>query len=182
MKLFSLIVILLTTFPAAINAQTVTLEKAREIYFGMSVEKCNSLKLAELFGNNKPITPLLTAYKGAASAAAPECLANPASKISWFRKGKTLLDEAVVSDPTNFEIRFLRFATQDKSPGFLGYNENLNEDKNFLIKNLSKGQSLIKDDKVFSMMASFLAKSRNLNHLEKKIVIEYSNNIKEQLK
>lgn len=178
MKLFSLIVILLTTFPAAINAQTVTLEKAREIYFGMSVEKCNSLKLAELFGNSKPSTPILTAYKGAAAAAAPECVTNPATKISWFRKGKALLDDAIKNDPTNFEIRFLRFATQDKSPGFLGYNDNLNEDKNFLIKNLSKGRSLVKDDRVFRMMAGFLEKSKNLNQLEKKTVIEYSNNIK----
>ena len=178
MKLFRLIVIILTTLPAVANAQAVTIDQARKMYFSMSVEKCNSLKLAELFGNNKPVTPLLIAYKGAASAAAPECVSNPSAKISWFRKGKALLDEAIVSDPANFEIRFLRFATQDKSPGFLGYNDNLNEDKNFLIKNLSNGRSLIKDDKVFSMITGFLAKSRNLNHLEKKIVIEYSNNIK----
>lgn len=178
MKLFRLVFLLLITVPAAIHAQPVTLDKARALYFSMSAEKCNSLKLAELFEKSKPGLPVLRAYNGAASAAAPECITNPATKISWFRKGRTLLDEAVLSDPSNFEIRFLRFATQDKAPGFLGYNDNLKEDKIYLINNLSKGRSLVKDDNVFRMMTGFLQQSKNLNQIEKKIVIDYSSNLK----
>lgn len=89
-----------------------------------------------------------------------------------------MLDEAVESDPSNFEIRFLRFATQDKAPGFLGYNDNLDEDKSFLISNLSKGRSIIKDDKVFREITGFLQKSGNLDQKERKIVNDYLNNLK----
>lgn len=177
MKLLRLIFLLILTLPAAIHAQPVTLEKARALYFSMSTEKCNSLKLAELFEKNKPGLPVLKAYNGAASAAAPECVTNPATKISWFRKGKTLLDNAAAADPSNFEIRFLRFATQDKAPGFLGYNDNLEEDKKYLISNLSKGRGIVKDDQVFRMMTGFLLKSKSLNQTEKKIVNDYSSNL-----
>jgi len=177
MKLLRLIFLLILTLPAAIHAQPVTLEKARALYFSMSTEKCNSLKLAELFEKNKPGLPVLKAYNGAASAAAPECVTNPATKISWFRKGKTLLDDAAATDPSNYEIRFLRFATQDKAPGFLGYNDNLEEDKEYLISNLSKGRGIIKDDQVFRMMTGFLLKSKSLNQTEKKIVNDYSSNL-----
>lgn len=178
MKLFRLVFLLSITIPAAIQAQPVTLEKARALYFSMSTEKCNSLKLAEMFEKNEPGLPVLRAYNGAASAAAPECVTNPATKISWFRKGKTLLDDAAAADPSNYEIRFLRFATQDKAPGFLGYNDNLDEDKKYLISNLSKGRGFIKDDKVFRMITGFLLKSKSLNQTEKKIVNDYSSNLK----
>lgn len=178
MNRFRLLFMFLMLVPAILIAQPVTLEKARQLYFSMSGENCNSLKLAELFDKNKPGQSLLKAYNGAAAAAAPECVANPATKISWFRKGKTMLDEAVESDPSNFEIRFLRFATQDKAPGFLGYNDNLDEDKSFLISNLSKGRSIIKDDKVFREITGFLQKSGNLDQKERKIVNDYLNNLK----
>lgn len=178
MKNRRLIFTLLLLVPAMLIAQPVSLEKARQLYFSMSAENCNSLKLADMLEKNKPGQPLLKAYNGAAAAAAPECVVNPVSKISWFRKGKQMLDEAVDSDPSNFEIRFLRFATQDKAPGFLGYNDNLDEDKNYMLSNLPKGRSAIKDDKVFKEIAGFLQKSGNLDQKEKKIVNDYLNNLK----
>jgi hypothetical protein len=58
---------------------------------------------------------------------------NPLSKYSNFNKGKKLLENAVKRDPKNLEIRFMRYICQEKTPSFLGYKENLEEDKKFIL-------------------------------------------------
>lgn len=59
---------------------------------------------------------------------------NPFKKMSYFNVGKNDLDEAVKADPKNLEIRLMRLITQEKTPRFLGYTENITEDRNLLIK------------------------------------------------
>ncbi len=58
---------------------------------------------------------------------------NPMKQFSYFKKGKNALDNAAKRDPKNLEIRFLRFMTQERAPGFLGYNKNLQADKTFIL-------------------------------------------------
>ena len=59
---------------------------------------------------------------------------NPFKKISYFNEGKKNLEYAVKSDPKNLEIRLMRLITQEKAPKFLGYTDNIWEDRNFLTK------------------------------------------------
>lgn len=63
---------------------------------------------------------------------------NPIKKMSFFNKGKQLLEEAVKLDANNLEIRFLRYISQMKTPKILGYYHHLEEDEKFLKKNYSK--------------------------------------------
>ncbi len=151
-------------------AQTAWQNKVRESYFGLDGTDCNSLKLAEYFEEHPPKDAVMTAYYGASSAAAPQCLFSPASKISYFRRGKQLLAKAVNQQPDNFEIRFLRFATQTMTPGFLGYNENIEEDKAFLLKNLAKGRQLQDNKKIFDIMLKFMLDSDYLTPAEKRSI------------
>ncbi len=175
----SVLLIGLMLLTVSVSAQkVVSLSDARELYYGMSVDECNALKLADLFSKKEPTEPLLKAYYGAASAAAPKCITNPARKISYFRKGTRLLDDAVKAAPGNFEIRFLRFATQEKAPGFLGYKDDLENDKNLLIKNLASGFSKINDQKVLNFVSNFLLGSKNLNQKEKLTVKEFLKTLK----
>lgn len=157
--------------------QEVNLQYAREQYFAMTEENCNSLHLKERFDKNPPKDGLLKAYYGASAAAAPACIGNPAGKLASFKKGKSLIDDAIGSNASNYEIRFLRFATQDKAPGFLGYNDNLQEDKNFLISNIGTASNNFGNSFVFKQILNFLIKSDELNQKEKIIVNEYLNSI-----
>ena len=74
---------------------------------------------------------------------------NPINKLSYFNKGKKMLDKAVLLDNKNLEIRFLRYISQKKIPKILGYNGNLKEDENFLKSNLhrSNDEALVKEIK-----------------------------------
>jgi hypothetical protein len=57
---------------------------------------------------------------------------NPISKIIIFKRTKKKLDSLVESNPTNVHLRYIRLVLQEKTPGFLGYNDFIKEDKTFL--------------------------------------------------
>lgn len=71
---------------------------------------------------------------------------NPISKYSYFNKGKKLLEDAVKKEPNSLEIRMMRYISQEKTPKFLGYNENMKADKEFILKNYknSDDENLVK--------------------------------------
>ena len=145
----------------------VNLSQARSMYLGMKNNKCNALELSKKFENSQPTDVLLKAYWGASTAAAPECLGNPMEKIKYFRKGKALLDESVKQKTTNVEIRFLRFATQTKAPSFLGYNSNIQEDKNIILKNIADYAKTPSNKEMIRHIVSFMMDSGELSTVEK---------------
>lgn len=63
---------------------------------------------------------------------------NPLSKYSYFNKGKKALESAVIKDPRNLEIRFMRYISQEQTPSFLGYNKDLSIDKSFILSEYKK--------------------------------------------
>lgn len=74
---------------------------------------------------------------------------SPFTKMSYFKKGRSLLDDSIKEEPANLEMRLLRYLSQLKSPSFLGYKKNMKEDKQFLQKNYknSTDEDLIKEIK-----------------------------------
>ena len=58
----------------------------------------------------------------------------PNNKMDYFTKGKNFLETAISKDPSNVELKFMRFCVQNGTPRFLSYKMNLEKDKNFLIK------------------------------------------------
>lgn len=80
-------------------------------------------------------TPLFLAYLGALQTIWANHVFNPLSKLATFKKGKNNIELAISKEPENVEIRYIRFSVQKNAPSFLGYNNNLKEDKDFLVKN-----------------------------------------------
>lgn len=76
---------------------------------------------------------LLLAYKGMSYMLEANLSYNPYSKFNYFLKGKNLLEEAVKRNPWNVEIKFMRFCIQTSAPIFLGYANDIDTDKLFLI-------------------------------------------------
>lgn len=65
-------------------------------------------------------------------------IGNPFKKVGQFKEGKKYLEELIKENPNHIEARFIRWSVQVHAPSFLGYNNNIIEDKNFLVKNLYK--------------------------------------------
>ena len=83
--------------------------------------------------------------------------------MSHFKKGKEKLAEAIKADPDNVELRFLRFSVQAEAPAFLGYRDNLEEDKIILLAQSSE----IKDRQLKQMILNRLRSSNSLTETEK---------------
>jgi hypothetical protein len=88
---------------------------------------------------------------------------SPFRKMSYFSKGKNLLEKSIEKQKDNIELRFLRFAVQTSIPFFLGYGSSVKQDKLLLINTVST----LKDLQLKELIISFLQQSKYLNAIEK---------------
>lgn len=103
---------------------------------------------------NEKISPLLFGYRGCATMLMAKHSVNPFSKLSYFRKGKVILEKAIKADQNNVELRFLRYTIQTNVPSFLNYNDNLEQDRTFLTRVLPE----LKDKDLKPIISSYLKK------------------------
>jgi len=76
-------------------------------------------------------------YKGIAALVEAKHSFNPINKMRYFSEGSRLLDASIEKEPSNVELRFLRFTVQDNAPFFLDYHDQLEEDKKAITTFLS---------------------------------------------
>jgi hypothetical protein len=77
---------------------------------------------------------------------------NPIKKWKCFARGIDKLDQLIDTYAENPELRFLRLTIQGNVPDFLGYNGNIEEDKEFINNHLSK----ITDKDLYERIVSYL--------------------------
>ncbi len=85
-------------------------------------------------------TARTAAFQGAATAMLAEVDASVWAKWRHCRDGMRLLDRAVEQAPTDPEVRFLRFAVADATPGFLGLRTNMQADAEVVIGAMEQGR------------------------------------------
>ncbi|GAB1447760.1 MAG: hypothetical protein L6Q78_06730 [Bacteroidia bacterium] len=143
-----------------------TLPEIRSLY-GASISKSSaSNQLIAYFTENPPKNEVELAYEGAVRMVKAKHVFFPTDKLATYNQGKNLLESALSKAPSNLEIRYLRYSIQHESPGFLGYNKNMVEDRKMLIDKVSE----VQDAELKSMIKSFLLKAAKLNPEEKKLI------------
>jgi hypothetical protein len=100
----------------------------------------NSEEQLEVFITNveKMNCESITPYLASAIMQKAQYTYLPYKKLSYFSKGKKQLESFIEKKPGNIEARYVRLLVQHQSPGFLGYNKNMKEDKNFIKLNIHK--------------------------------------------
>ena len=63
---------------------------------------------------------------------------SPFKKMSFFKNGRKMLEDQIAKNPRNIELRYIRLCIQYYIPSYLGYKDNIEEDKQFLVNNLYK--------------------------------------------
>lgn len=111
------------------------LNEVRSSYSKAVLDKKLCKKMIEELELSKEKTVIDLAYLGAYQTIWANHVFNPLSKLATFRKGKNNIELAISKEPENVEIRYIRFSVQKNAPSFLGYNNNLKEDRDFLVKN-----------------------------------------------
>ena len=145
------------------TAQDPQLEKARMLYGEAADKEKAARELLVLTENKNDNEPVMLGYKAAGHMMMAKHVGNPFKKMSHFNKGKDYLTTAIEADKQNLELRFLRFAVQAEAPGFLGYRQNLEEDKILLLR----GVRSIEDHDLQNMILNYLRTSKGLTSAEK---------------
>ncbi|MEP7080774.1 MAG: hypothetical protein ABI784_08590 [Ginsengibacter sp.] len=118
-----------------------TLNDVRMMYHEASSNDNVCKSLVEILKPyNEKNNPVLSGYRAGATMMMAKYVFSPFTKISYFRKGRDMLQRAVNADDQNIELRFLRFAVQTNLPFFLGYKDHIDADKIFILKGLSSLQ------------------------------------------
>lgn len=106
---------------------------------------------------NEQSVPVVRGYKAMAAMMMCKHVSNPVSKLSYFNEGKKELETAVRSDPSNVELRFLRFSTQSNTPAILGYSGDLQSDEKVL-RHYLETESGTNDADLYNKISTFMLK------------------------
>lgn len=105
----------------------------------------------------------LLGYKGTVTMMMAKHVFSPYKKLNYFKAGKEILEQAILKEPLNIELRFLRFSIQSNSPKFLDYHSNLFSDKSFLLKEVKT----INDTDLKQRITKFLLNNNEVSKAEK---------------
>ncbi len=84
---------------------------------------------------------LLLGYKGAVELGMARHHSNPFKKMGYFGDGKDMLEKAISLEPESIELRFLRLTIQANLPTFLGYSDEKENDKAFVLNHIEEAPS-----------------------------------------
>jgi len=142
------------------DAQSINLSDVRKDFNkGVKDEDLCKKHLQSLKSNAK--TPLEKGYEAAFNMFMAKHTSNPFKKMGYFKEGKKLLENQIKIEPNNTELRFIRLCIQYHIPDFLGYKNNIEEDKDYLVANLYK----LKDDATKDIIYKYL-KGANMYNSE----------------
>ena len=153
---------LLILFFAAL-AYGIDINEVRGLYKKAVIdEKANETMLSILSSVDEK-SPLLLGYKASGTMMMANYVINPLSKLSYFNRGKRMLESAIAADTKSLELRFLRFMVQVNSPSFLGYVNSIESDKRYILDNMVN----MTDMKSKEFVSAILKDSKHLNPAEK---------------
>jgi len=104
---------------------------------------------------NTESIPEKEAYEGTLLMRKSGLLKIPAEKLRFFKRGRIKLESALLKDSSNCEYHFLRLTIQEHAPKVVKYNAELENDKQYILKNF-----------------------KDLSPVVQKVIIDYSKNSK----
>lgn len=112
---------------------------------------------------NSTGNPVLLAYKGAVLTLKAKFSKSKNEKKEFFKEGVSSIENAIKSDSSNIEIRYLRLSVQQNSPKFLGYHKNIEEDKKFMFDNYPN----LSSKELKEIVQAYVLKSASFDEKEK---------------
>lgn len=88
--------------------------------------------------------PEKEAYEGVLLMKKAGVVSGLKNKLNQFKAGRRKLEAALAKDNNNPEFRFLRLMIQENAPGILNYNDQLEEDSQFVGKHFTRLSPVVK--------------------------------------
>lgn len=109
--------------------------------------------------SGKTESPLIVAYIGTLEALKAKHSWNPYNKIRYVSLSQKTMKKAVEQEPSNLEIRFMRFSIQHHTPSFLGFSKDLEEDRKAIVRQFKNRKFGLADAALIRNMAAFMIDS-----------------------
>ncbi|HMT29259.1 MAG TPA: hypothetical protein PKD91_08280 [Bacteroidia bacterium] len=148
-------------FALAQANQDVLLQEVRANMQHAFKDEAACTKLYERVKNANDPEPVLLGYIGAVYIARSRFIPL-LDKRESLKIGEEKLEASIKQAVNNVELIFLRLTIQLNLPSFLGYNENIEDDKKFLINNYRKATPALK-----SKIIKFVKESDDFTDSEK---------------
>ena len=140
MKLLTVLLMLFTCLVTVAHNDP-NMDSIRANYVkAVSDKKLCKAMLAQLQTKNG--NSVYLAYRGAFRTIWASHAINPIVKLNACNKGKKDIENAVKESPNNIEIRFIRLSIQQNCPSFLGYNNEVEQDLQFIHANKNRITSI----------------------------------------
>lgn len=128
---------ILTLVIAMLSVSKVDMAEVRYLFTVAEHNEESCKKLFEVTeGYTMDFDPIAYAYHAAAEMTMANHSVWPATKLTYFNKGRTKLEKVIIKYQDNIELRYIRFAVQYNTPAFLGYRNNLDSDRNYVMTHL----------------------------------------------
>lgn len=115
------------------NAQ-ISIDEIRNDFYQIKTENQLDLFIEK---TKKCSNPEAQAYLASSLMWKAEFAFLPTKKLSFFKKGKQLLENLIEQHPTMIEARYIRALLKSQAPKFLGYHHDFQVDLNFVKNNLA---------------------------------------------
>ena len=175
MKKQMLILAMMIVLSVSLVHGETTQDKARKFFFIAGGDPCRAEELLEVTGMNNSGLPIMLAYEGAAYTILADCIKSPFKKLKNFNHGKEMIEEAIILDPEDPEIRFIRFMVQDGAPAFLNY-DNRKEDLKIIIRAFEKFSVMNGTDDFRRKMAEAVSASEYPEDEQKSMITGFMKN------
>lgn len=135
------------------SSNTIDLAKLRDNYYSAAINKSDAEEFYTIITKIKNIELAeIKGYTAMSFFLKANYLINPLKKWESFKEGKELLEKTITSNPNNVELIFLRLTIQTNAPKILGYNQNIEQDLEFLLKSIKS----VEDSDLTTRIITFL--------------------------
>ncbi len=176
-KYSAVLVIILSAkvFGLSVNPDSASMNYLRTEFYA-AVEDEDKVDLLEQYiisrysDDYTSYSPVILAYYGGIQALKAKHAFNPISKLSHLISGLNRLEEAVEKSPDNLEIRFMRFSILDHVPGFLGYSNERDADRDKICGLLIQKDYSSPGYEIQKGMAEYMLESGRLSRHQESLI------------
>jgi hypothetical protein len=138
----------------------------REEYYRCVDDAARTDALHERLVSMRSEKAVVIGFIGALEALKAKHAWNPYRKMEYLARASTTLEKAIMADPGNIEIRFLRYTVEYFVPAFLGYSKHLKEDKSVIIQQITQRRFSQKDMLLIENIVKFLEEHKECSASE----------------
>ena len=161
MKLLNVLILAISITVLSIDVNTVRNAYKEAAQDSAKIEAFNKL----LTNISKDDDVTLVAYKGAAIALLARNEKRIKDKKDLFIEGVSYIEYAIDKAPSNIEARFIRLGIQENTPKILKYKGDIEEDKQFILKQFKN----ISSTNLRNHIKDYILQSKSFSDEEKSV-------------